>query len=91
MSFKVLVHPDAFKAIARLPESHQKKLTELVEVLKGNPVPYKRFDIRKLKGDKRDKNLFRARIGDFRLVYEVDKKDRLILILKLDQRGRVYR
>ncbi|RLI86061.1 MAG: type II toxin-antitoxin system RelE/ParE family toxin [Archaeoglobales archaeon] len=50
MTFRILVHPKAAKAIAGLPKAHQRKLANLVETLKENPVPFKRFDIKKLKG-----------------------------------------
>ena len=88
MTFRILVHPKAAKAIAGLPKAHQRKLANLVETLKENPVPFKRFDIKKLKGYE---NRFRVRLGGFRLIYEVDKEENLILLLKIEKREGAYR
>ena len=88
MSYEILVHPKVAKAIKNLPRAQRAKLAEFIEALKDNPVPFKRFDIRKLEGQK---NRYRARLGDFRLTYEVDKKDRIVILLKLERRERAYR
>ena len=87
MTFKVKIHPEVAKAIRSIPKSHQKKVAKLFEVLKKDPVPYRTFDVRKLKGYH---NRFRVRFGKYRLIYEVDKKEKLVLILKLKKREAVY-
>ena len=88
MSYKVLVHPKVSKEIKELPKAYRLKLSELVDTLSQNPIPFKKFDIRKLKGQK---NRYRVRLGEFRLIYEVDKDEKLILILKIERRNRVYK
>ncbi len=44
--------------------------------------------IKKLKGYQ---GRYRVRSGDFRLTYEVDKKEKVILVLKLEKRGSAYK
>lgn len=88
MSYKILIHPRVAKAIKDLPKAHKVRLSEFIDALKDNPVPFKKFDIKKLKGQ-RDR--FRVRLGDFRLTYEVDKKERLVMLLKLERRGSAYK
>lgn len=36
------------------------------------------------------KGLFRVRVGDYRILYEVDYRNNLIGIIKIDKRPRVY-
>ncbi|RLI86062.1 MAG: hypothetical protein DRO98_05940 [Archaeoglobales archaeon] len=37
------------------------------------------------------RNRFRVRLGGFRLIYEVDKEENLILLLKIEKREGAYR
>ena len=34
---------------------------------------------------------YRVRLGDFRLIYEVDKKENLVMLLKLERRESAYK
>ena len=47
--------------------------------------PYR--NVRKLKGEKG----FRLRIGDYRVIFDIDGKRLRILVLKVGHRSRVYR
>ncbi len=88
MSYEILIHPRVAKAIKDLPKAHKVRLSEFIDALKENPVPFKKFDIKKLKGQ-RDR--YRVRLGGFRLTYEVDKKERLVMLLKIEKRKRAYK
>ena len=44
-------------------------------------------DIKKLSGH----SLYRLRVGDYRIIYTIDKEIRLIDIENIDSRGRVYK
>lgn len=66
----------------------------MIDRLSENPFPSRakvvalssmNFDIKKCKGHPAR---FRARIGEYRLIYQVDEAR--ILVLKLDTRGDVY-
>jgi len=86
MTFRVLLHPKVSRAILELPAAHQKRLAEVLDVLQEAPVPFKRFDVKKLKGQH---NRFRIRLGEFRLIYEVERDE--VLVLKLERRGDAYK
>lgn len=88
MSFRIVIHPKVIRKISKLPKSHQKKTADLIEILKISPIPYKRFDIKKIRGFD---NIFRVRFGDYRLVYEIDKEEKTIFILKLEKREKIYK
>jgi len=88
MSYEILIHPRVAKAIKDLPKAHKIGLAELIDALKDNPAPFKRFDVKKLKGQK---NRYRVRLGDFRLTYEVDKEKKVMMLLKLEKREKAYK
>lgn len=96
MSFQVLLNKKIRSNILLLPRSHQEKIGRLIDKLSDNPYPSRTgfialsstdFDIRKCKGHK---TRFRVRLGEYRLIYEIDEPDQMVLILKLDTRGDVY-
>ena len=70
----------------------RERIKEVILTLKGDPIPF-RIDIVKLRGYE---NVYRIRIGDLRIVYEVDWSGRrilihFILIHFIGSRGRAYR
>lgn len=85
--FRIVVHKKVKKELKNLQKAHLKKFAEALEVLKLNPVPWKKFDIKKIEGEE---NSYRIRIGDFRVIYFIDKENKTIHILKLERRGKVY-
>ena len=60
------------------------RIIEKIELLKDNPVIH---DSKKVIGEDRT---FRIRIGDHRVLYEVDWNNKTILIDKIDKRSKVY-
>jgi len=63
-------------------------LSALLEALKTNPVPWRDFDLKKIVGAE---NTYRGRIGDYRVVYFIEKEMETIHILKFELRGTVYK
>jgi mRNA interferase RelE/StbE len=84
------IAPSAEKYVRRLSRKRQETVAEAFEHLchvspfhHPNPTV-----IRALKG--KYKGLWRYRIGDIRIIYEVDKEKRTIRIVAIDNRGSVY-
>jgi len=59
-----------------------------VSILKLNPIPFRKADISKLKGYD---NVYRIRVGDLRIVYDVSWTPRTILIHYIGPREKAYR
>jgi len=82
MSYKVPVHPKVSKEIKELPKAYKLKLSKPLDTYIGlksyPPILFKKFDIRKLEGHK---NRYRVRLSKFRLIYEVDKDEKLIFVI----------
>ena len=64
----------------------QERITSAIKELTSNPRP---SGIKKLSGKLTD--VWRIRIGDFRLLYEIDDKSRKVILLDLGHRRHIYR
>ena len=82
--FKVLFHKTAEKRFSRLDAPTQKRIANAIEAISINPYFGSALHGR-LKGSRR------VRIGDFRIVYEILEKERIILIHAIGSRGDIYK
>ena len=73
-SYKIIFKPSVEKDLRSLPQSLLTRIFEHIEGLKSDPFPRQS---KKLSGAEQ---LYRVRIGDYRMIYEVDKDDRQIII-----------
>ena len=62
-----------------------KRLMKKIEELTNNPFPQ---GIKSVEGYK--ERVFRIRVGDYRILYEVEQNSNLIGIVKIDKRPRIY-
>jgi len=62
----------------------RKRILKTIEDLVENPYPPR---VIKLVGKEK---VFRVRVGDYRILYEFYPQDKIILIVKIDKRSRVY-
>ncbi|MDI3502240.1 MAG: mRNA interferase RelE/StbE [Archaeoglobi archaeon] len=87
--FSVVVDKDIFKKAKKLlPKANFSKFLDLIKILEDNPVPVEKFDIEKVKGVD---DIYRARIGKFRVFYVVFWNERAIAIYKLEKREGAYK
>lgn len=85
--YDIVVHRNVAKKIKNVPKRHLRTLSLLLEVLKTNQLPYREFDLKKIRGTDAT---YRVRIGAYRVVYFVEEKGRTVHILKFEQREKVY-
>ncbi len=88
MTFEINIKDKSLKFISSLQKHDRERLKDAIFVLKEEPVPIKSLDITKLKGEK---NMYRIRKGEFRIVYEVLWEQKLILIHRVSFRGDAYK
>ena len=81
--FEVKLHRRVIKFLEKLNERDRKKILSVIERL-YNPFsqPYE-----KLRGRK---NVYRVVAGDYRIINYVDKKNKIVSVLLVDKRERVY-
>jgi mRNA interferase RelE/StbE len=85
--FQVILSQKARKACKKLPEQYRRRVIELLQFFRENPVPAEYYDIKKLKGYR---DTYRARIGDLRVIYEIVWDKRSIFVLVIKTRESVY-
>lgn len=85
--FEVNAKKSVLKVITGLDSKRKKKLKEILATLKDNPIPIRIYDVAKLKGYD---SIYRIRIGNLRLVYEICWSDKKITIHKIEPRESVY-
>lgn len=80
----VLVKPSADKALRKVPQNVQKRIVAALDELREDPRPP---GCVKLKGED---DLFRIRVGDYRVVYHVQDKMLMVLVVRIAHRKEVY-
>ena len=76
----------AQKFLEKLDKHIRDRIEERLKKLGEEPVP---SDAKFIYRDNEDK-VFRYRIGDFRALYKLKDKEKIVLIAKIDKRPRVY-
>ncbi len=73
MSFDIRLHPNAVKFLKGQDEDTRNRIKSALRNLEDDPfISRSKADIKKMKGTKGRENLYRLRIGDYRVVYEVE-------------------
>ena len=85
MRYRIEFSPTAERQFKKLSKEVQIRLKHRIDNLAENPFPR---GVKKLSAEE---NIYRLRIGDYRIIYQVQGKALLILILKLGHRKNVYR
>lgn len=84
--FEVIYRKRALKGLARMPAALRERAREALALLAANPDRHG-LDVRSLQG----RDGFRLRIGDWRLLYQVDRGRLIILVVEVGPRGEVYK
>ena len=83
--FEVSYSKQAEKFLKNTEKILAKRILKKIEELKIKPFLH---DTKTVEGYK--EKLFRVRVGDYRILYEVDYANKLIGIVKIDKRPKVY-
>lgn len=75
----------AVKFLKSLDKKLVLRILRKIEKLKEEPIQH---DSKTVEGY--SEKLFRVRVGDYRILYEVDYKNNLIGIVKIEKRARTY-
>ena len=85
MTYTVKLLPPAQRALDRITGDIYRRITDRLLALEQNPRPQ---GVDKLAGKP---DLYRIRVGDWRIVYQIRDKELLILIVKIGHRREIYR
>ncbi len=83
--WKVRLKRQPEKILRRIPRTHRERIRTAIRSLANNPylagsVKFEGFN-----------DLYRIRVGDWRIVYAVDNDELIILVVRIAPRGNVYR
>lgn len=84
-SFNIIFKPSVEKDFRRLPKKIASNVMVRIERLKDEPFPH---GVTNLEGSER---LYRVRVGNYRVVYEVNTDAKQIIIHYVRHRSEVYR
>ena len=85
MAFAIRIRPSALKELQRLPDREMTRIESRIDALAAEPRPH---GSEKLAGGEGE---YRLRSGNYRVIYTVDDRARLVTIEKIGHRGDVYR
>jgi mRNA interferase RelE/StbE len=85
MAYAIEFVPSARRELGKLPREVQLKLSQRIASLSFDPRP---SGSKKLKGGE---ELWRIRDSDYRIVYEVQDKILVVLVVRVAHRREVYR
>ncbi|MCM1057970.1 MAG: type II toxin-antitoxin system RelE/ParE family toxin [Firmicutes bacterium] len=80
--YQIIIKKKAKKFIDKLPLNEKKRVVSAIERLPNGE------DIKKLKGHD---ELFRLRVGDYRILYSVDNGKLVVYIVDVGNRGEIYK
>ncbi|OGH06121.1 MAG: hypothetical protein A2W22_04415 [Candidatus Levybacteria bacterium RBG_16_35_11] len=81
---KILFVRSAERELLRLNRTLGKRIIRQIGLLKNNPYS---LNSQKLEGG----NGYRVRVGNYRIIYTVNKLNKTVLIIKIGHRREIYR
>ena len=84
-SYKIVLKPSVEKDLRSLPQAMVARVFKQIEALKDEPFPRQSI---KLAGAE---HLYRIRIGDYRVIYDVDTDLKHVVVHYVRHRREVYR
>lgn len=83
-SYSILIKRSAVRELEALPLKDRRRIVRRIQALAGTPRP---VGGEKLTGEEK----YRVRQGDYRILYTIDDAARTVVVVRIGQRGDVYR
>ena len=84
VAYRIEVTPRARKDLKALPKRERRRVAEQIDILKADPRP---TGCKKLMGRE---DFYRIRVGDYRVIYQIEDEILLILIVRGGDRKEIY-
>jgi len=85
MAYRLKLRPQAIKALKKIPEPDRVRIGRKIDALADDPRPE---GVKKLQGAD---DLYRIRVGDYRVIYLIHDDILLVLVLRVGHRKDIYR
>ena len=84
MKYRIVIRHNAEKELGRLGHEEQRRIGKKLLLLENEPFPAGAIALQGRRG-------YRIRVGDYRVLYEVDESSKLVNITAIGHRRDVYR
>lgn len=83
-SYKILIKPSAVKELEAIPERDRRRIVYRIQGLAEDPRPrgYEKLS---------DHDKYRLRQGNYRILYQVNDDEVIVVVVRVAKRARVYR
>lgn len=88
MNYRLLWHKNASKFLEKCSPKQKETVKEKIALLQSNPYKHPQLDIKIMQGFD---DVYRLRIGQYRLIYRIQEGELLIFIMTMGSRGDVYK
>jgi mRNA interferase RelE/StbE len=85
MAYRIEIKPQPEKALERIPNPHRRRISKAIDGLAHNPRPP---GCAKLWGAEHE---YRIRVGDYRIVYQIEDRILIVYVVRIAHRKDVYR
>jgi len=85
MIYRVVIRKQALKELEELTVKTNQQITKSIDTLSVNPRP---IGCKKLKGEKEE--MWRIRVGNYRVLYTIEDKIKVVEIRKIGNRKDIY-
>ena len=82
--YNVFISKRALKSLSKIPKLYRKEIAGNIDRLSNNPRP---SGAKKISGRKK---LFRIRVSDYRILYEIFDKEIFVVIIDVGHRKDIY-
>lgn len=79
--YNIIIKKPAKKFIDKLPKNDKQRIMDAIEKLPDGD------NIKKLKGHD---DIYRLRVGDFRILYTVNDNELIVVVIDAGNRGQIY-
>ena len=84
MNYALYILRRAQKELAQLPSEAYERVRDAIRALAQNPRPSGCLKLRGREG-------WRIRVGDYRVIYEIEDEEQIVTVLQVGHRRDVYR
>jgi len=84
LTWKLEIMPRAQREMRKLSDSILKRVNQKINVLRNSPFPEGTVKLKSMDG-------FRFRVGDWRVIYTVDKAEHTVTVYTVCHRSKVYK
>ena len=85
--YRIELKPAALRDLKKLPEEAIRRITAAIDAPALEPWP---SGVKKLQGKGRHV-FYRARVGDYRVIYQVQDDEVLVLVVRISDKKEIYR